>query len=182
MLNAWGDRILYVGDHIYGDILRSKKESAWRTAMIVQEMEAEFDALTRTEDDLSRLDELGRRREALEDDLRFHQGRLRALARGVRAGRDADPAAQDEITRTVEGLRTTLRALDPEYRTLERSIDARFHPYWGSLFKQDVELSSFGDQVEAYACLYTARVSNLLPYSPLHFFRSPRDLMPHELA
>lgn len=182
MLNAWGDRILYVGDHIYGDILRSKKESAWRTAMIVQEMEAEFDALDRTEEDLARLDHLARRRESLEDELRFHQGRLRALARGVRAGREADPASHDEITRNVEGLRTTLRALDREYRTLERAIDARFHPYWGSLFKQDVELSSFGDQVEAYACLYTARVSNLLPYSPLHFFRSPRDLMPHELA
>ena len=40
-LGVTGDRILYVGDHIYGDILRSKKESAWRTAMIIQEMEAE---------------------------------------------------------------------------------------------------------------------------------------------
>src|SRR5262249_49781096 len=40
-LGVTGDRVLYVGDHIYGDILRSKKESAWRTAMIIQEMEAE---------------------------------------------------------------------------------------------------------------------------------------------
>ena len=36
-----GDEVLYVGDHIYGDILRSKKESAWRTAMIIQELEGE---------------------------------------------------------------------------------------------------------------------------------------------
>jgi 5'-nucleotidase len=28
LLGVTGDRILYVGDHIYGDILRSKKESA----------------------------------------------------------------------------------------------------------------------------------------------------------
>ena len=41
LLGVTGDRILYVGDHIYGDILRSKKESSWRTAMIIQEMEAE---------------------------------------------------------------------------------------------------------------------------------------------
>jgi 5'-nucleotidase len=80
------------------------------------------------------------------------------------------------------GPQAALRALAAEYRALEKSIDARFHPYWGSLFKQDVELSSFGDQVEEYACLYTARVSNLLHYSPLQFFRSPRDLMPHELV
>jgi len=39
-LGVTGDRVLYVGDHIYGDILRSKKESAWRTD-IIQEMEAE---------------------------------------------------------------------------------------------------------------------------------------------
>ncbi|HJL24836.1 MAG TPA: 5'-nucleotidase domain-containing protein [Polyangiaceae bacterium LLY-WYZ-15_(1-7)] len=35
--------------------------------------------------------------------------------------------------------------------------------------------------MEAYACLYTARVSNFLYYSPLHYFQSPRDRMPHEL-
>src|SRR5262249_5061190 len=40
-LGVPGDQVLYVGDHIYGDILRSKKESAWRTAMIIQELETE---------------------------------------------------------------------------------------------------------------------------------------------
>jgi hypothetical protein len=60
-------------------------------------------------------------------------------------------------------------------------IDKRFHPYWGSLLKEEAEKSSFGDQVEEYACLYTSRVSNFLAYSPLQYFRSPRDLMPHEL-
>jgi hypothetical protein len=38
----------------------------------------------------------------------------------------------------------------------------------------------FGEQVEDYACLYTSRVSNLLQYSPLRYFRAPRDKMPHE--
>ncbi|MEZ4392322.1 MAG: HAD-IG family 5'-nucleotidase [Polyangiales bacterium] len=182
LLNAFGDRILYVGDHIYGDILRSKKDSAWRTALIVQEMTAEFDAMARTEDDVARLDDLAQRRESLEDELRYSQSRLRALLRAARAGRDGDPAAQGEITRSMEGIRATLRALDVEYRALERSVDDAFHPYWGSLFKQGVELSSFGDQVEGYACLYTSRVSNLLAYSTLQHYRSPRDLMPHELG
>ena len=64
---------------------------------------------------------------------------------------------------------------------MAKSTQAIFHPYWGSLFKHGVELSSFGDQVEHYACLYTSRVTNLANYSPLHMYRSPRDLMPHEL-
>src|SRR5690606_5161507 len=38
-----GDMVLYVGDHIYGDILRSKKTSLWRTCMIVQELEDELE-------------------------------------------------------------------------------------------------------------------------------------------
>lgn len=46
--------------------------------------------------------------------------------------------------------------------------------------KEGTEMSSFGDQVETYACVYTSRVSNFLHYSPLQYFRSPRDLMPHE--
>lgn len=36
-----GESVLYVGDHIYGDILKSKKSSMWRTCMIVQEIEDE---------------------------------------------------------------------------------------------------------------------------------------------
>ena len=37
-----------------------------------------------------------------------------------------------------------------------------------------------GEQVEAYACVYTSRVSNFRFYSPMQYFRGPRDRMPHE--
>jgi hypothetical protein len=36
-----GDDILYVGDHIYGDILRLKKDCNWRTAMVLEELKTE---------------------------------------------------------------------------------------------------------------------------------------------
>ncbi|MES2615255.1 MAG: HAD-IG family 5'-nucleotidase [Bdellovibrionota bacterium] len=43
MLNIQkGSEILYVGDHIYGDILRSKKEIGWRTMLVIEELEAEI--------------------------------------------------------------------------------------------------------------------------------------------
>src|SRR5439155_1358767 len=38
-----GDRVLYVGDHIYGDIIRNRKASQWRTCFIVQELEREIE-------------------------------------------------------------------------------------------------------------------------------------------
>ena len=95
-------------------------------------------------------------------------------------------ASQNELERTrvkraVERIRGQLRTLDAETGKLEREIARRFHPYWGSLLKEAHETSSFGDQVEEYACLYTSKVSNLLAYSPLQYYRSPRDLLPHEL-
>ena len=38
-------QVLYVGDHIYGDILRSKKTLGWRTMLVVPELETELDTL-----------------------------------------------------------------------------------------------------------------------------------------
>jgi len=76
-------------------------------------------------------------------------------------------------------VRGLLREVEKESILLVDRIDKRFHPYWGSLLKEASEKSSFGDQVEEYACLYTSRVSNFLAYSPLQYFRSPRNLMPH---
>ncbi len=177
MINARGDRILYVGDHIYGDILRSKKDSAWRTAMIVQEMEDEFAALERTRERLTELDARDRERERLEDELRSFQARHRAAVKAQ--GEESEEAVT--LRRASDRLKAALRELDASTRLLRRATDAEFHPYWGSAFKQGLELSSFGDQVEEYACLYTSRVSNLGAYPPGYFFRSPRDLMPHEL-
>jgi HAD superfamily 5'-nucleotidase-like hydrolase len=204
-LGVTGDRVLYVGDHIYGDILRSKKESAWRTAMIIQEMEAEVNAHEACREEHEKSGLLEERREELEDQLRFYQQRFKDLTRKL----EDDPAtqvveapalsilvpppalrmngaSQNELERTrvkraVERIRGQLRTLDAETGKLEREIARRFHPYWGSLLKEAHETSSFGDQVEEYACLYTSKVSNLLAYSPLQYYRSPRDLLPHEL-
>ncbi|HEX7603877.1 MAG TPA: HAD-IG family 5'-nucleotidase, partial [Polyangiaceae bacterium] len=185
-LGVTGDRILYVGDHIYGDILRSKKESSWRTAMIIQEMEAEVMAHESCKEQHSKAAELEERREELEDQLRFYQQRFKDLSRRIEdqktnGSHSALEVERGRVKRAVERIRGLLRAVDAESGKIEREVDRRFHPYWGSLLKEASETSSFGDQVEEYACIYTSRVSNLLAYSPLQYFRSPRDLLPHEL-
>ena len=40
-----GAQVLYVGDHIYGDILRSKKTLGWRTMLVVPELAHEMECL-----------------------------------------------------------------------------------------------------------------------------------------
>jgi 5'-nucleotidase len=37
-----GDRVLYVGDHMYDDILRTRRSLGWRTCLIIPELEKEL--------------------------------------------------------------------------------------------------------------------------------------------
>jgi len=190
MIGATGDEVLYVGDHIYGDILRSKKDSAWRTVMIMQELETEIAAYESCKDDFEQIELLDDQREHLEDDLRYYQARIKELTRQIEhkpANGNGSTGAELEadrmrFKRAVERIRGKLRQIEAEVTALERRIDLRFHPYWGSLLKEGNEQSSFGKQVDDYACLYTSRVSNFLAYSPQQTFRSPRDVMAHEIG
>ncbi len=186
LLGGGGDRVLYIGDHIYGDMLRAKKSSVWRTAMVVQELEHELEVGTQMKQELRRIEELERRRVRLDSELSFRQQVLRSLARlepNQAPGLDGDAleAARAEARRQLDGLRASLRAVEEEVAALDQEVDRGFNPWWGALFKVGVENSRFGEQVEDYACVYTSRVSNFLAYSPLRYFRSPRDYMPHEL-
>jgi HAD superfamily 5'-nucleotidase-like hydrolase len=189
-LGVTGDQVLYVGDHIYGDILRSKKESAWRTAMVIQELETEVLAYEACRQDLARAEELEDVYERLEDDLRYYQQRFKELSRQLDSAKTKPngvplaelDAERGRTKRAVERIRGRMRELSAEIEEIETRSDASFHPFWGSLMKERSEQSSFGAQVEEYACLYTSRVSNLLAYSPQQTFRSPRDLMAHEIG
>jgi hypothetical protein len=187
LLGGGGDRVLYIGDHIYGDMLRAKKSSVWRTAMVVQEIEQEIEVAQRMAPQLRRLDLQERRRRRLESELNYQQLVLRSLARldPAAAPRGLDEATMEaarlEVRRRLDEIRATLRDVGEEIGALDQQVDHAFNPFWGPLFKVGVENSRFGEQVEDYACVYTSRVSNFLSYSPLQYFRSPRDHMPHEL-
>ncbi len=187
LAEAEADRVLYVGDHIYGDVLRAKKETAWRTAMIIQEMDQELSVHALVTPMLERMDHLESVRDLLHEELRTRQGELRRIGKELEIAREKGEAATELGTvrvmhkKEIDRIKVRLRDLDTEHEELETRVDTAFHPFWGSLFKAGPEVTSFGDQVEQYACLYTDRVSNFLHYSPLHYFRSPRDRMPHEM-
>ena len=73
------DRVLYVGDHIYGDMLRAKKSSVWRTAMIIQELETELERHAQVEESLRTLESLERKRHRMEAEQRYQQILLQQL-------------------------------------------------------------------------------------------------------
>ncbi|MEZ4440796.1 MAG: HAD-IG family 5'-nucleotidase [Polyangiaceae bacterium] len=176
-LGVTGNRVLYVGDHIYGDMLRSKKDSSWRTAMVIPELELEVTAVRDGREDTERSHLLYNLRHELEERLRDQQVRLKRIGKNG----SADGAESLHLKRLIGSIRKQLRAIDEEQARLRRRIDARFHPYWGSLLKERTELSLFGAQVSEYSCVYTSRVSNLGAYSPHQYFRSPLNLLHHEL-
>jgi 5'-nucleotidase len=183
---ARGDRVLFVGDHIYGDMLRSRKSSTWRTAMILQEMEHEIVVHDRVAPSLARLDDLERQLRHLDAEIADKQVVLRSLQKMEESGSAAIgnpeelPAAKRTVKELLDKLRAELRASMAEHIRLETDLDAAFNPHWGPLFREGNEISKFGEQVEAYACVYTSRVSNFRFYSPNRHFRGPRDRMPHE--
>lgn len=42
LIGSRGKDVLYVGDHIFGDIIKSKKQRAWRTFLVVPELSQEL--------------------------------------------------------------------------------------------------------------------------------------------
>jgi uncharacterized small protein (DUF1192 family) len=179
--------VLYIGDHIYGDILRLRKQHMWRTAMVLQELEREISVGDRLEAQIKDHDLLDRRHRNLESEIDYQSLQLKKIQRVL-----DDPATAPalrarleearKLTRqSVDSLRARAGLMDAEVDSLEARIDRAYNSHWGSCLREGNENSRFGEQVNDYADLYTSRVSNFGPYSPLRYFRAPRRPMPHEI-
>lgn len=175
-----GEDVLYVGDHIYGDILRSKKASLWRTVMVVEELEDEIRHTMDHQDDLRLLYALENRRRDLDDSANLQRQRLAYLERKTASPNAEATAEFTKIREERDVTKKELKHVIHEIELLQSKLDRGFNANWGMIFKEGHENSRFGEQVKDYACLYTSRVSNFLGYSTFQYFRSPRDTLPHE--
>lgn len=190
------DEILYVGDHIYGDIVRSKKTSGWRTVLIVEELESELRVRADHQVALQEIRQLSELWELLTEEVSDQ----RYMQRGIKLLDVASVVAEyrsrgEELSISqAEGLLERIRAQTKErlerLRTHEEEIatalrrrsvqvDRAFNRYWGSVFAERYDSSFFGAQLENYACMYTSRVSNFLFVSPNRYFHAPHGTMPH---
>lgn len=177
LLGCLGEEVLYVGDHIYGDVVSSKRATTWRTALVVRELEEEIEAREQLSAQIDRL-------EAVKDEL-ASTGLLMDDLRDVlylanRLDVDDEKAALRERRERLLTLQRDHRELRQRARELETRIEARFNPTWGSVFKLGGSKSLFGSQVDHFACLYTSRVENFLGYGSSHYFRVLHDPMSHE--
>jgi HAD superfamily 5'-nucleotidase-like hydrolase len=187
MTGVRGEQVLYIGDHIYGDILRLRKQHMWRTAMVLQELERDIAVSDRLSAQIHDLELLDRRHRNLESEIDYQSLRIKRIGRllddaatagGLRSRLEDE---RREARATVEALRARAALMDAEVDSLEARIDRAYNSHWGSCLREGNENSRFGEQVNDYADLYTSRVSNFAPYSPLRYFRAPRRPMPHEI-
>jgi 5'-nucleotidase len=198
MIGIRGEKCLYVGDHIYGDILRLRKGYMWRTAMIIQELDIELGVGERLDGQLRDMELLDRRRRNLESEIDFQALRLKRMQRlldEANAPTTLTPPstplsaplrarledAKRQTKAALDSLRDRARLMAEEVELLEDATERAFNGYWGSVLREGNENSRFGEQCGDYADLYTSRVSNFLSYSPLRYFRAPRRAMPHEI-
>lgn len=168
-LGVEGDDILYIGDHIYGDILRLKKDCNWRTALVVEELQQEIDSYKKASPHSDEIRVLMDRKEPLERAL------VDIITTKIETGKEADDSR-------VQELQGQIGDIDKKISALIKKQQALFNPHWGEIMRAGNEESYFANQVDRYACIYMPKLSDLLEYSPRTYFRAARRPLAHELA
>ena len=167
-LGLEGDDILYVGDHIYGDILRLKKECNWRTAMVLEELEEEVNHNRAAEPLVSEIELLMKKKEPFEDEL------TEILTDKV------DKKSVNDAK--VESTQKLISDIDLQISNLIKKQQSLYNPNWGQLMRAGNEESYLAYQVDRYACVYMAKLADLLELSPRTYFRAARRPLAHEVV
>jgi len=150
LIGAKGKDVLYCGDHIFGDILKSKKIRGWRTFLVVPELIQELHVWT---DKCQLYDRL--------QDLDVSLGNLYKNL-------DSSAKVKPDISNVRLAMREVTHEMDLSYGIM------------GSLFRSGSRQTFFSSQVVRYADIYASTVLNLLYYPFSYMFRAPAMLMPHE--
>lgn len=174
-LGIAGDQILYVGDHMFGDVHVSKRQLRWRTALVLRELEVEVEALQAFAPTAARITGLMEQKERLEARL----SRLRLEQQRARTG-GASPSGIPSMEAAAQELRARVLELDAEIAPLAQAATELTNPRWGPLTRAGNDKSHLARQVERYADVYTSRVSNFLHATPYVYLRSRRGSLPHD--
>ncbi|MBC7691799.1 MAG: HAD-IG family 5'-nucleotidase [Methylotenera sp.] len=177
-LGISGDEILYVGDHMFGDVHVSKDVLRWRTALIIRELEDELHSVRAFQVQEKQLQKLMQKKENLEQTS--CQIRLNLLRKKAIYGPEISQSAE-ELQKSYDGVRAALDMLDRTISPLAQLNSELYNPRWGLLMRTGNDKSYLAFQLERYADIYTSRVSNLLGVSPYSYLRSPRGTLPHDL-
>ncbi|MGF1468479.1 MAG: HAD-IG family 5'-nucleotidase [Sandaracinaceae bacterium] len=176
-LGLAGDKILYVGDHIFSDVRVSQSLQRWRTALVVRSLEEELDALEAFRPHQEQLTRLMADKTLLEH--RLSRARLAAQRQQHGYG-PAAGESREVLQARIDELKARLEDLDQSIVPLAVEAGQLVNPRWGLLLRTGNDKSHLARQIERYADVYTSRVSNLLEATPFAYLRSPRGSLPHD--
>jgi len=168
LFNVKSQDVLYVGDHIYSDILQSKKICKWRTMLVFDELKEELLAAEKGTHDLTLIRSLMAEKETYElelDQIYKYREKTYSVNQEIAVMTEAD------INARYTALKDKTAKIDEKISTLISAMNSHFNPHWGELMWAGNDKSMLASAIERFACIYTGAVSNLLYYSPVHYFR-----------
>merc|ERR1712072_1629667 len=117
LTGAVSTEVLYIGDHIFADIIKSKKEVFWRTLLVLPEVAEEVKLVEQTRPLINRL-----------QNLNFMKAEI---FRGL----DLNTLEQPDTS-----------ALRSHIHSTSKALDALFSVYWGSPFRSGAKQTHFSLQ------------------------------------
>jgi len=166
-------QLLYVGDHLFGDVHVTKDLLRWRTALVARELEAEIAAAGEFTDGQHTLQALMEQKRRLD----FESAQLRMdRTRSRRSGQDL----AREVAHRLDEINAESRSLDEQIAPLAQESSRLGNASWGPLMRAGNDKSLFARQVERYADVYMSRVSNLGRETPYAYLRAARGSLPHD--
>jgi len=163
-----GEEILYVGDHLYADVLRSKRALGWRSCFIMPELTEEMRMFHEQMELRQSIIDLRK----LRDELNLYGDKLkRELSRG---------SFSEDARKKLEQIDEDEWKIKEKLADANREYHSSFHPRWGQMFVAGYQDSRFAYFVQNYACLYTSKATNLGLVSPSRAFRTSGELLPHD--
>jgi hypothetical protein len=153
------NKVLYFGDHIYGDLAQPFLKFGWRTGAIINEMEHEIKILNVSEYQrviswLITLETLIEKLNQVEEDFVPH-------------------------TRSIQEIKNDWLM---ERNALRERAKYSFNPYFGSVFRANHNPSFFSRRLSRFADIYTSNVTNLLNYPIDSHLLAKRIDLPHEIT
>src|SRR3990167_1328078 len=167
-LHLNGDEILYIGDHIYGDVLRLKKDCNWRTALVVEELGAEIASQQQAFPIQKKISE------AMQVKVGFEEQYTLLCSQRI-------DEQTDKYDESINEVQQKITVLDKNISELLKEQHQWFNPFWDRVFRAGAEESYFAYQVEHYACIYIESLASFLQHSPLSYFRANRRPLAHDL-
>ena len=161
-----GEEILYVGDHLYSDVLRSKRTLGWRSAFIMPELEDEMRVFAENVGIARNIDAMRRLRDEL---VQYGEEIKRTKS-----------LKNPETQKILNGLEEDDKLVKNKLTELAEKWHEAHHPVWGAMFNAGYQDSRFAFFVGNYACVYTSKATNLGLCSAKRSFRTTAEGLPHD--